>query len=214
MDPDPAIFQTLDRTARAPYPRAWYLRRLAWNVVQSTLFSLPLPRGYAWRRFLLRLFGAKIGRACAFVRSVRIFHPWLLEVGEYSAFSTNVTLYNLGPLHVGRHTVLSQDVYVCGGTHDYTRPDLPLIRPKNMIGSGVWVAAGAFVGPGVSIGDNSVIAARAVVVADIPAGVVAGGNPAQVIKPRPMGAGPAGDPADHSPTAGTVAPSPDDLNQR
>jgi putative colanic acid biosynthesis acetyltransferase WcaF len=75
---------------------------------------------------------------------------------------------------------------VCAGTHDYTRATLPLQRPPITIGDGVWVAAGAFIGPGVTVGDNCVIAARAVVAKDVPAGVVAGGNPCRVIKQRPM----------------------------
>src|SRR5207248_7246530 len=87
------------------------------------------------------------------------------------------------------HSVLSQDVYVCAGTHDPSLPLLPLLRPPIRIGSGVWIAAQAFIGPGVTIGDNSVIGARAVVVKDIPPGVVAAGNPARVLKPRPMHAG-------------------------
>jgi acetyltransferase-like isoleucine patch superfamily enzyme len=50
----------------------------------------------------------------------------------------------------------------------------------------VWIAAQAFVGPNVTIGDNAIVAARAVVVKDVPAGTVVGGNPAKVIKPREM----------------------------
>jgi len=86
---------------------------------QSYEMRLPLPKGYAWRRFLLRCFGAKLGRAAAFARTSRVFHPWLLEIGDWCAISTNVQIYNLGPVKVGNHTVLSQDVYVCAGTHDY-----------------------------------------------------------------------------------------------
>ncbi len=111
-------------------------------------------------------------------------HPWLFSMGEHSWLSERVEIYNLGPVDIGCHTVLSQDVYVCAGTHDYTKADLPLIRPPISIGSGVWVCAGAFIGPGVKVGDNCVIGARAVVTRDIPAGMIAGGNPAKVIRPR------------------------------
>jgi putative colanic acid biosynthesis acetyltransferase WcaF len=183
--PDP-IFQTLDRTARAPYPRSWYVRRLLWDCVQATLFRLPLPKGYAWRRLLLRCFGAKLGRAAAFARSTRVFHPWLLEVGDWCAISTGVTIYNLGPITVGHHTVISQDVYLCAGTHDYTNPTLPLLRPPINVGSGVWIAAGAFICPSVTIGDNALVAARAVVTRDVPPGMIVAGNPARVVKPRQM----------------------------
>ncbi|HRK30562.1 MAG TPA: hypothetical protein PLD59_05740 [Tepidisphaeraceae bacterium] len=183
LPPQP-IFLTLDKTARAPYPRSWYVKRLIWRLLHVCVFKLPIPRGSAVRRGVLRMMGARIGKVCHIPRTVDVFHPWLLEIGDYCALSDRVTLYNLGPLKIGHHTVLSQDVYVCGGTHDYTRRDLPLIRPTNTIGSGVWIAAGAFVGPGVTIGDNSVIAARAVVTKDVPPGCVSGGNPARVIKPR------------------------------
>ncbi len=118
--------------------------------------------------------------------STRIFHPWLFSIGRWSIISDGVTIYNLGPIRIGEHVVISQDAYLCAGTHDYTRPDLPLLRPPITIESGVWIGAGAFIGPGVTIGRNSVIGARAVVVKDVPPGVVAAGNPARVIKERAM----------------------------
>ena len=186
MHPPPTIFHTLDKTARAPYPRSWYFKRLLWRAAYVTLFRFPVPRGSAVRRTILRLFGAKIGKVCHIPRTVDVFHPWLLEIGDYCALSDRVTLYNLGPLKIGSHTVLSQDVYVCGGTHDYTRSDLPLIRPPVVIGHGVWIAAGAFIGPNVTVGDNTVVGARAVVMKDLPPGIIAAGNPARVIKAREM----------------------------
>lgn len=115
-------------------------------------------------------------------------HPWLLEMGDWSMIGPDATVYNLGQVTIGHHSVISQDVYLCAGTHDHTKPSLPLERPTIQIGSGVWIAAGAFIGPGAVIGDNSVIGARAVVIGEIPPGVVAAGNPCKVIKPREMNA--------------------------
>ena len=105
----------------------------------------------------------------------------------YSILSEGVTVYNLGQVSIGEHTVVSQDVYLCAGTHDYTKPNLPLLRPSITIGRGVWICAGAYIGPGVTIGDNSVVGARAVVVKDVPPRVVVAGNPARVVKKRAMG---------------------------
>ena len=105
----------------------------------------------------------------------------------YVKVGSRVTVYNLGRVTVGAHTVVSQDAYLCAGTHDYTDPTLPLMRPTITIGDGVWVAAGAFVGPGVTVGHNSVVGARAVVVRDVPEGVVVAGNPARVVRPRVRG---------------------------
>jgi putative colanic acid biosynthesis acetyltransferase WcaF len=182
----PLIFQRLDQTSRAPYSSGEYLRRFLWLLVQATVFRLPIPRAYAWRRFWLRLFGAKLGTAAAVHSSTRIMHPWLLELGDWSAVGPGVVIYNLGPIKIGSHTVISQETYLCAGTHDYTKPDLPLLRPPITISDGVWIAAQAFVGPGVNIGSNSIIGARSVVVADLPANVLAAGNPCRVLKPRPM----------------------------
>ncbi|MGH7178435.1 MAG: putative colanic acid biosynthesis acetyltransferase [Tepidisphaeraceae bacterium] len=180
------IFQTLNRTAKYPYPRSFYVRRMLWLVVQGTLYRFSPPRAYGWRRMLLRWFGAEMGTAAAVGATTRVIHPWLLKMGDWSNLAPGVTVYNLGQVTLGNHSVVSQDAYLCAGTHDYAKPTLPLLRPPITIGEGVWVAAGAFIGPGVTIGDNSVIGARAVVMKDIPPNVVAAGNPCKVIKPREM----------------------------
>jgi putative colanic acid biosynthesis acetyltransferase WcaF len=188
--PDRApVFQTLNRVNPNPYNRGEYVRRVLWNIVQATLFHYSLPRAMRWRRWLLKLFGARIGPHSGMRREVRIFHPWLFEMGDWSMLANGVVIYNLGPVKIGDHTVLSQDVYVCAGTHDYTKANLPLQRPPITIGSGVWIAAAAFIGPGVSVGDNTVVGARAVVMSDVEANVVVAGNPARVIKRRPMDTG-------------------------
>jgi len=182
----PTVFQTLDRCASSNYTRKEYVRRMLWQIVQATVYRIPIPRSYGWRRFLLRLFGARLGHRAGVHPTTRIMHPWLLIMGDWTMIGPGATVYNLGLVSVGHHTVISQDAYLCAGTHDYSKPDLPLLKPEIRIGHGVWVAAGAFIGPGVTVGDNSVIGARAVVTGDVPAGVVAAGNPCRVIKPRPM----------------------------
>jgi putative colanic acid biosynthesis acetyltransferase WcaF len=178
------VFQTLDRTVKYPYPKRDYARRLLWLIVQATMYRFSPARAYAWRRSLLKLFGAKMGTSAAVRPDTRITHPWLFEMGDWSALGERVTVYNLGAIRVGSHTLISQDVYLCAGSHDYRQPTLPLTKPPITIGHGVWICAGAFICPGTTIGDNTVIGARAVVTRDMPAGVVAAGNPARIIKPR------------------------------
>jgi putative colanic acid biosynthesis acetyltransferase WcaF len=184
--PPPRVFQTLDRCTRNSYTRREYVGRILWHLVQVALFRTSPQRAFGWRRLLLRCFGAKLGAHAAIYPSVRIMHPWLLEMADRTMIGPGATVYNLGRITIGNHTLVSQDVYLCGGTHDHTDPTLPLIRSEVHIGAGVWVAAGAFVGPGVSVGDNSLIGARAVVMKDVPPGVIAAGNPCRVIKQRPM----------------------------
>ena len=115
--PDPpALFQTLDRTVKFPYPKRDYARRLLWLIVQATIYRMSPGRAYGWRRWLLRLFGAKMGVAAAVRGDTLIVHPWLFEMCDWSAIGERVTVYNLGFVRVGNHTLVSQDVYLCAGS--------------------------------------------------------------------------------------------------
>ncbi len=159
-DPGSPIFQRLDLTARRPYTNREYAGRLAWAIVQATLFRLPIPQyGKPWRAMLLRTFGATLASHVNVRRTARVWHPWLLKMGLFSTLGDGAVVYNLGPVEIGDQTVISQEAFICAGTHDYTLPNLPLKRPTIIIGSGVWVAMQAFIGPGVTIGDNTVVGA-------------------------------------------------------
>lgn len=183
----PVLYQRLDTTAKYPYSAGEYTKRFLWEIVQATLVRFSPSRAWGWRNFWLRLFGAQLAQGAKVRPTTYIKHPWLLTMGEYSVIAENTQVYNLGPITIGNHTVISQDVYLCAGTHDYTKPDLPLIRASITIGSGVWICAGAFLCPNVSIGTNSVVGARAVVTKDVPEAVVVGGNPAKVLHTRTVG---------------------------
>jgi len=182
---EPEVYQRLDRVAGYPYPLRDYVRRMGWSIVQALLIRPSPGRAMGWRRFWLRLFGAKIGKLAGIRPSTRIVHPWLLTLNDFAMLGEHVTVYNLGQVTLGEHSVVSQNVHLCAGTHDYTKIGLPLIRAEITLGKGVWVCADAFIGPGVTVGDNTLVAARSVVIKDTESCVVIGGNPARTIKPRP-----------------------------
>lgn len=155
-----------------------------WWLVDALLFQ-PSPQiAFGWRRLLLRLFGASIGRKVRVRASVRVTYPWKLKVGDFSWIGDDVTIYSLGPISIGEHTVVSQGGYICAGTHDPTRTDFPILSHEIVIGDQVWLASQVFVMPGVSIGSGCVVAARSLVSRDLPAGQLCGGSPAFVISPR------------------------------
>lgn len=131
---------------------------------------------------ILRIFGATIGKNVKIYPSARIMYPWLLRIEDHVVISWDVKVYNLGQITVGSRTIVSQYSHLCGGTHDYASPDFTLLRTGLTIGSNVWIAADAFIGPGVSIGNNAIVGARSVVLKDVEADTLVLGNPAQVIR--------------------------------
>ena len=102
------------------------LGRALWGMVWRLLYR-PSPKPFhAWRRFLLRLFGAKIGRGTHHA-SVKIWAPWNLEMGDHSCLSHEVDCYCVAPVKLGAHVTVSQYSYLCtGATHDIEQADMPL----------------------------------------------------------------------------------------
>ena len=160
------------------------LARSVWQVVWLLLYR-PTPRLFhPWRCLLLRLFGAKLGRAVHPYPSARIWAPWNLEMGDHACLSEGVDCYCVAPVRIGAQTTVSQYSFLCTASHDYTRADMPLVTAPITIGERAWITADVFVGPGVTIGDGAVVTARSSVFTDIPPWVVARGNPAVPVKAR------------------------------
>ena len=182
------VTNQLSRSARNPFPSPHSLgnraARMAWQVVWLVLFR-PSPRiCHGWRRWLLRAFGARVGRAAVVHPSVKIWAPWNLEMGEYSCLGPYVDCYNVAPVSLGPFCTVSQYSYLCAATHDYTRASMPLVTKPIRLGARSWIAADVFVGPGVTIGEGAVVGARSVVLRDIEPWVVAAGHPARVVGQR------------------------------
>lgn len=157
--------------------------RVMWGFCRPFFRWSPRPCR-SWRNMLLRLFGAKIGKAVHIDPSAEIFIPWNLKIGDWSSVGFGALLYNLGPLTIGEKVTISQRAHLCGGSHDHRSPAMDLIKAPIAIGDGAWVCADAFIGPGVKVGKGAVVGARAVVVKDVEEGVVVAGNPAAVVGKR------------------------------
>lgn len=155
-----------------------------WWFVQSTLFAWSPQFMYAWRRFLLRVFGAKIGKNVIFRPSVKVTYPWKLSVGDYSWVGDEVTLYTLGEVEIGENTVVSQKSYLCAASHDYDNPTFPIWAKKIKVEDECWLATDVYVAPGIKIGKGTIVAARSSVFKDLPPGMVCTGSPAKPYKKR------------------------------
>jgi len=156
-----------------------------WWLVQATLFRLSPQFLFGWRRWLLRLFGARVGAGVLIRPTATITYPWKVAIGDHSWVGDDVVLYSLGEIEIGAHAVISQRSYLCTGSHDIASPGFDIFAKKVTVGAEAWVAADVFVAPGVTVGEGCVVGARSSVFGDLPAGMICHGNPARPVKPRP-----------------------------
>ncbi|MBV5328260.1 MAG: putative colanic acid biosynthesis acetyltransferase [Chlorobium sp.] len=184
-EPDCEIY--LNRKA-SKYSLGELVIRILWGGI-TPLFRFSPRVLFSWRTFLLRVFGARVGKEVHVYNTATIYMPWNLEIGDWSCIGEHAYIYNLGKIVIGSKTTISQRAHLCAGTHDYTNPLLPLLKPPIHVGDQVWICADAFVGPGVTIGKGAIVAARAVVVKDVEPWDIVAGNPARMIKKRVLLAG-------------------------
>lgn len=166
------------------------LARLAWGVVWSTLYRFSPRVCHGWRCWLLRCFGARVGRGAHPGPKAKIWAPWNLTLEAHSCLADDVDCYCVAPVSVGAHATVSQYSYLCAAGHefrgyDFQDPEMPLVIAPIIIEAYAWVAADVFVGPGVKIGEGSVVGARSTVLHDVPAWTVVAGSPAKHIGDRP-----------------------------
>lgn len=162
----------------------WFV--LLWWLVQAIAFPLSPHPLNGFRRWLLRLFGANIGKDVLIRPTARFTYPWKVEIGDYSWIGDNVVFYSLDRIRIGCHCIISQECYLCTGSHDIQDPAFGLIISPIEIGNGVWIASDCFIGPGVRIGANAVIGARSSVFNNIPTQQVCWGTPARPRYQRPV----------------------------
>ncbi|MDX2306643.1 MAG: WcaF family extracellular polysaccharide biosynthesis acetyltransferase [Hyphomicrobium sp.] len=157
-----------------------------WIGVAHPLVASSIP-GSGWRRALLRMFGARIGTGVVVKPRVRVKFPWRLVVGDHSWLGENIWIDNLAEVTVGAHCCLSQDVYICTGSHDWSRETFDLVTRPVRIEDGAWVAARASVAPGVTIGAGAVVAFGMVVTRDVARHVIVSLEPGLRTRPRSDG---------------------------
>ena len=168
----------------SPHPLSNRLARLTWGIVYTLLFR-PSPRNlHRWRNWLLRLFGANLHYTARVYPRTRCWAPWNLTMGEYACIGDDVDVYCVAPIEIGAYSTVSQYSYLCAATHDFDQLDHPLVTSPIVIGTRCWIAADVFVGPGVSIGNGTVVGARSSVFSDLPEWVIATGTPAKPVRDR------------------------------
>lgn len=152
----------------------------------------PLVRCYwvpssLFRRLVLRLFGARIGRGVVIRSGVRVKYPWRLEIGDSSWVGEDCWIDNLAEVRIGRNVCISQGAYLCTGNHDWSDPSFGLVIRPIVIEDGSWICARSLIAPGVKVGLGAVACAGSVVTRDIPDYEIHAGNPARYVRRRRVG---------------------------
>ncbi len=170
----------IDKNRKArKWSRREQVARVIWATAQPFFRLSPRPL-WGWRRWMLTRFGATIGQQVHVYPTVRITMPWNLTIDDHAAVGDRAILYALGPIAIKARATISQGAHLCAGTHDISLPDRPLVKSPITINEDAWVAAEAFVGPGVTVGKGAILGARAVTMRDVPSLAIMVGNPAQL----------------------------------
>jgi putative colanic acid biosynthesis acetyltransferase WcaF len=170
---------------RSSSTRREKLRRVCWSMARTTLFHFSPHNAYRFRATLLRAFGASVGSHCTIRRTAVVYYPWNLTMGKLSALGDHAVVYNLARVTIGDRVTVSQEVYLCAGTHDYRSAAMPLVTRPILIGDDAWICARAFVGPGVTVGEGAILGAAAATTHDLQPWTIYAGNPAAAFKTRP-----------------------------
>jgi putative colanic acid biosynthesis acetyltransferase WcaF len=164
--------------------------RLVWQIAWLSLAAWTPPLLARWRRRVLMLFGAQLAPTANVRASARVWYPPHLSMGDHALLGPGVICYNIAPVQIGRRTVVSQRAHLCTGSHDIADRHFQLIAKRINLDDDVWIAAEAFVGPGVRAGQGAVLAARAAAFGDLAPWTVYRGNPAEAVTARSFKEGP------------------------
>lgn len=180
----------MNRVDLSKYNNQWYQTgrgpfvRLLWYFVNAIFINSYLIPSSSVKVFILRLFGARIGKACVIKPKVNIKYPWKLELGNYVWIGECVWIDNLENVKIGSNSCLSQGAMLLCGNHNYKLETFNLMVGKIILEEGCWVGARSLVGPGVTMNSHSILSVQSIATSDLDAYGIYIGIPAKFIKQR------------------------------
>jgi len=159
-------------------PGAGILKRVLWFITNALFFQCPLSTLSAFKCFLLRMFGAKVGKGVVIKPSVNIKYPWRLKIGEHVWIGEKAWIDNLDEVVIGSHCCISQGAMLLCGNHNYRKKTFDLMTGRIILEDGVWIGAFSIVSPGITCGTHSVLAVNSVASIDMEPYYIYRGNPA------------------------------------
>ncbi|MEP6584757.1 MAG: WcaF family extracellular polysaccharide biosynthesis acetyltransferase [Ginsengibacter sp.] len=171
------------------YDNSWYRpgpawKRFLWYWTNALVFNSSLFPFYGLKVFLLRLFGAKIGKNVSIKPLVNIKYPWMLGIGSNVWIGESVWIDNLAEVSIGNNVCLSQGAMLLSGNHDYSKATFDLFVKKIILEDGVWIGGKATVCGGVVCKTHSVLSVGSVATSHLDSLTIYQGNPAIKLKAR------------------------------
>jgi len=172
------------------YDNSWYspkaniIKRLFWYYTNIIFFNNAFFPINFIKVFLLRIFGAKIGKGLIIKPSVNIKYPWLLNIGNHVWIGEKVWIDNLVQVTIKDNVCISQGAYLLTGNHNYKKESFDLITGEIILEEGVWLGAKSIITPGVTCKSHAVLSALSLANKDLEPYSIYQGNPAVKIKER------------------------------
>lgn len=184
--------ETQKKTNLSAYDNSWYktgagkLKMILWYFTNVLFFISAMNPSSGLKVFLLRMFGARIGKGVVIKPSVNIKYPWRLEIGDYTWIGEKVWIDNLEDVKIGANCCISQGAMLLTGNHNYRKTTFDLITKGITLEEGAWIGAFAIVCPGVTVKSHAVLAVNSVASETLQPYSVYKGNPAQYIRERSL----------------------------
>lgn len=154
------------------------LKQVCWYFINVFFFKNSLVTNSALKVFLLRRFGATIGKGVVIKPCVNIKFPWKLSIGNHSWIGENVWIDNLTTVTVGDNACISQGALLLTGNHNYKKTSFDLILGEIVLQDGSWIGAKSIVCPGTICSAHAVVSAGSVVTGTLEPYGIYKGNPA------------------------------------
>ena len=174
----------LNKFSNTHYVPGSKVKRILWQVTNTVFFKSSISYPYVFKLFVLRLFGAKVGKNVIVKPSVNIKYPWFLEMGTRVWIGEGAWIDNLAKVKIKDNVCISQGAHVFTGSHNYKRSSFDLMTKEVIIEDGAWIGAGGVVCPGVICGSHSVLTAGSVATHDLEPYKIYQGNPAAYKRDR------------------------------